>query len=141
MNNAMRERKAVREDLFQQFVEWQIKKDDFETLIDEAVEALSPAQLIDEYPLNRMSEENQSWLKEVIHILYMERTGIKTTVGEIREKFNYISEFHALLLKILKGENDELKKKAGKQPFEGFYKELQKFSKMISSLPHEVQVV
>ena len=131
----------VRKDIEKQFAEFKKKKADFGTLINEAVEALSPAQLLDEYPLIRMSSENKEWLGEVIHALYCERTGIREIVKALTEKFRSICEAHTLLSRILKGENDVLLKLAGEHPFKSYYKHIQELSRMISSLPHEVQVV
>lgn len=141
LDNAIVEKEQVRADIIEQFIDWQNQKEDFEALINDTKDALSPAQIIDEYPLNRMSEENKAWLKEVVHALYLERTGIKGTAKKLKKNLNTISEFHALLSKIIKGENNGLRQKAGNRPFERFHKEVQEFSKMISSLPHEVQVV
>lgn len=134
-------RASVSEDILEQFTGWKDKTEDMHKLINEAVYALSPAQLLDEYPLNRMAEENKKWLKEVVHSLYVERTGMKETSEKLTEKFSIVSELYAFLLRILKGENNGLRQKAGEPPFKRFYNEVQEFSKVISSLPHEVQVV
>ena len=141
MDNALAENKPVRADIIEQFTDWKTKINDIEKLIDETVEALSPAQLIDEYPLNRMAEDNKAWLGEVVHALYIERTGIKAMIRELGEKLDSISELFSLLARILKGENSELRDKAREHPFQRFHKKIQEFSKLISALPHEVKVI
>lgn len=141
LDDAVVENEQARADIIEQFIDWQNKERDFEVLIDEAKDALSPAQLIDEYPLNRMSEENKAWLKELVHALYVERTGIKEMSNRLGEKLDSISQLFSLLSRVLKGENSELRGKAGKHPFQRFHKEIQEFSRMISALPHEAQVV
>lgn len=141
LDNIIESHKDIREDIIEQFVELQNRVVDFEALIDGTVDSLSPAQLLDEYPLDRMSEENRKWLSEVVHALYCDRTGIKKKIAEIKKKFNSVQDMYLLLAKLLKGKNGGLLEKAGKQPFMKFRFEIQEFSIMLSSLPHQVQIV
>lgn len=140
MDGSIKGKRAVRSDIFKQFAVWQAKEDDFKVLIEETVDALSPKQLLDEHPLNRMSEENKAWLGELIHALYLERAAIKDKISELNIKFASISETYPILMRLLNGENDELRKRAGDRPIKRFYEDLKEFSRMISLLPHEVQV-
>lgn len=140
MDVSIKGKRAVRSDIFKQFAVWQAKEQDFKVLVEETVDALSPKQLLDEYPLNRMSEENKAWLGELIHALYLERTKIKDKISELNVKFASISETHPILMRLLKGENDELRKRAGEQPIKRFYEDLKEFSRMLSLLPHGVLV-
>ncbi len=140
MDGSIKGKRAVRADIFKQFVVWQTKEHDFKVLIEETVDALSPKQLLDEHPLNRMSEKNKTWLGELIHALYLERAEIKNKISELNVKFAAISETHAILTRLLKGENNELRKSSGDWPIKRFYEDLREFSRMISLLPHEVQV-
>jgi hypothetical protein len=141
MDELMKAGKLPREDIQVQFIDWQRKENDFAFLINESIESLNPAQLVDEYPLNLMADENRLWLKEVVHVLYIERTGMTEKVAKLKEKLKLISDVHKLLSRILNGENNELNAKAGENPFTRFFQEVQEFGKMISCLPHEVQVV
>jgi len=140
MDESIKGKRVVRADIFKQFAVWQDKEHDFKVLIAETVDALSPKQLLDEHPLNRMSGENKTWLGELIHALYIERAKIKDKINELNSKFASIAESHTILMRLLKGENNELRKRAGDWPIKRFYENLKEFSRMISLLPHEVQV-
>ncbi len=125
-----------REDVLEQLLRWESKRSDFEKFIDNSIEALSPRQLLYAPPLNRMSEENKEWLGEVIHILYLSRTDIKNKVLELRSKVDEIDKIvyliaHRLRDKIVAGES------TGEKIVSTFIE----FSKEISELPHEIQVV
>jgi hypothetical protein len=88
-----------------------------------------------------MAEDYKVWLKEVVDGLYLERTRMKEINRKLGEKFRSIAELFSLLSRMLMGLNSELKDKAGERPFQRFHKEIQELSRMISFLPHEVQVV
>ena len=141
MTGIVKENKTPREDILSQFLDWSKRAADFEIFMGGAESALSPAQLFEEDPLISMRGENSLWLRAVLHALYAQRTGIIDTIEKLRARFVFISGLHNMLTKILNGGNDDLQEKAGPHPFERLYKEIQEFSKMISSLPHEVQVV
>lgn len=138
MDETIREGKSIREDVLKQIVVWQSKEQDFRRMIDETVDALSPAQLLNEYPLNRMAKEDKAWLKDVVHALYLARTGIEQKVEEIRLRLNRLSEMYDQLINIIAGRS---KIKQNDKPFKQFHQEILEFSAMISALPHEVQVV
>lgn len=140
MDGSIKGKRAVRADIFKQFAVWKVKEHDFKVLIEETVDALSPKQLLDKHPLNLMSVENKTWLGELIHALYLERTKINDKISEWNVKFASICETHVILLRLLKGENDDLRKRAGERPIKRFYEDLKDFSLTISLLPHEVQV-
>lgn len=141
MDRGIIEKKLIRADILKKFDAWQAKEPDFEALINEAVFALSPKQLLDEHPLSRMPDDDKAWLGDVIHALYLERTKMQDKLVELAGMLSSICLTHALLKKLLQGENGELREKAGERPVKRFYGEMREFSRVISSLPHEVQVV
>lgn len=141
LDNIIESHKPVREDVSAQFIEFQNRVADFKSLIDAAVDSLSPAQLLDEYPLNRMSAENRKWLSEIVQVIYCERTGIKKEVVEMKEKLNLIHDMHMLLSSLLKGKNGGLQEKAGRRPFMKYRFEMQEFSMMLASLPNKIQAI
>lgn len=138
IDEALRDEKSIREDILKQIVVWRAKERDFILLLDETIDALSPAQLLDEYPLNRMDEEDKVWLREVVHALYLARTGMEQKVDEIRARLVKLFGMHGQLMNIIDGKS---KLKRSDQPFKQFHREILEFSAMISALPHEVQVV
>jgi hypothetical protein len=124
-----------------QFISFRDMKERLRMLISSTVEALSPRQLVDEYPLNNMAEDHKIWLKEVIHALYCDRTGIKKTVDELQTLFESICEQHSRLLGLLEGKDQYIECKSDAAPFTNFRNEVTKLSRMISNLPEEIQVI
>ncbi len=127
---------ADRDDVLEQLLQWESKRDTFTRLIDNSEEALSPRQLLAEPPLDRMSEENKEWLGEVIHALFCARTGIENKVLELKLKIDEIDKIVDSIAHTLKGER-ESEKSTGDRIILIF----SNFSKEISELPHEIQVV
>ncbi len=125
-----------RNDILEQLLQWKKKRNIFKRLIDNAEEALSPRQLLYEPPLDRMSDENKEWLGEVIHALYLARTGIENKVLELRLKIDEIDKIVDSIAHALKGEM-ESDDSSGERIILLF----SDFSKKISELPHEIQVV
>lgn len=121
-----------RDDVKEQFIEWQEKSKMFKTLIDECEEALSPHQLLYEPPLDSMSQEDKDWLGKVIHALYLERTHIKESVASLKL---LLAETDAAFTAIMQGGSDK------PSPVVYFMDTLTKFSAAISKLPHTIQVV
>ena len=141
LNDVLVLKQSARVDILDQLFEWEDKKVELIELIDATVEALSPRQLVDEHPLNVMPEESKTWLKEILHALYLERTHIEDTVASIRNMFDAVCAMHTKLMCLLNGENGALRVELGDAPFTKFRDMVQEFSKMISALPHEVQVI
>lgn len=133
-------KEAVPDDVVSQFKAWQEKQKDFDVLINAAEEALSPRQLVDEYPLSKMREDSKAWLKEVIHILYCERTKIKDKVKDLQKQYQRICERHLVLMGILNGDRN-LTMQANDRLFTEFRVMVVAFSNTISSLPTEIQVL
>lgn len=141
LDDAVKSCSAIREDVVEQFFEFKYRTIDLENLIDETVTSLSPAQLVEEYPLCNMDGDNKKWLAEVIHTLYCKRTGIEKKVEEIKFKLLSIKDLYNLLVLIVNGKSGGLLEKAGEKPFIKLRFEIQELSMMITSLPHEVQIV
>jgi len=125
-----------KEDVLEQLLQWNEKRDAFKRLIDNAEEALSPRQLLTEPPLDRMSGENKEWLADVIQVLYLARTNIKNKVLELELKIDEIDKIVDTIAHVLKGEM-ESNDSRGERVISAFTD----FSKEISELPHEIQVV
>lgn len=123
-------------DILEQLLQWKKKREAFQTLINECETALSPRQLLYEPPLDRMSEENKEWLGEVIHALYCARTGIADTVVRLQSMLYEVDKCVDTAAKRLRGENG-IKDFTGEMLILAF----SNFSKEISELPHEIQVV
>lgn len=140
LDNHMKKRGMLRKDVFDQWQQWQMRQRDLGIFCDEAVNALSPAQFIDEYPLNGMSEDSKKWLKEVVHNIYLARTVIVERIAKLKERMLFITDMHLRLSEVLSRETEAtiLPKDI---TFQRFYEEVLCFSKMISDLPHEVQVL
>lgn len=131
---------AAEEDVLNQFLEFQNRKEGIETFLEEAVAALSPAQLLEEFPLKGMKPDQKEWLGPVVHALYLARTGIEERIDRVRENFYLLEETHRLLAEILKGSDGELMGKTGERPFMAYLAQVREFSAMISSLPHGIQI-
>lgn len=141
LDGALIGNEKIREDILSQFSEWGDKKSEILGLINETVENLSPRQLLDEHPLTVIPEESKVWLKEVVHALYLERTHIEDSVVDLKKRFDDICDIHTKLMRLLKGENGALRAEVGDAPFKRFRDMVQEFSRRISALPHEVQVI
>lgn len=98
--------------------------------------ALSPQQLLNEPPLNTMSDDNKEWLGEVIHALFCARTGIKDKTVNLQRKIDDIDGIVKIVERRLRGEN-ETKGFMADEIISAFVD----FSREISDLPHEIQVV
>ena len=125
-----------REDVLEQLLQWENKRDAFKRFIDNSEEALSPKQLLYEPPLNRMTEENKEWLGEVIHALFLARTGIKNKASEFRVKMDEIDKIVDTIARALRVEAESADS-TGEKIISTFIE----FSGEISDLPHEIQVV
>lgn len=127
---------ADRDDVLEQLLQWKKKREAFQTFFNECETALSPCQLLNEPPLNKMSDDNKEWLGEVIHALYCVRTGIREKIQSLQRDIDKVDEIVTAAEKRLKGE-DEAKEVMGDKIISAFVD----FSKEISALPHEIQVV
>lgn len=123
-------------DVLVQLLQWSSKKESFQKLINECEDALSPQQLLHEPPLDSMSDENKEWLGEVIHALFCIRTGIKDKTINLQREIDDIDGIVKIVEQRLRGEN-ETKSSIGDKIISKFVN----FSKEISELPHEIQVV
>lgn len=121
-----------REDIKEQMLEWNEKKELFRKLLNSCEEALSPCQLFYEPPLKSMSKEDKEWLGEVIHGLYIIRTRIRETVSKLKEIFDEADKAFENLLQN-RSEESSLAK--------FFMDKLTELSKELSKLPHGIQVV
>jgi len=124
------------EDVLKQLLQWKTKRHAFVTFINSLEEALSPMQLLHEPPLNRMKEEDKNWLGEVIHSLYLARTGIKDKISELKEKMMEIDE---IVDSVAESLIDRIE--SGYPRGESIISAFNQLSKEISKLPHEIQVV
>ena len=124
------------EDILEQLLQWKKKKEAFQTFINECETALSPRQLLYEPPLDKMSEEDKEWLGEVIHALYCARTGIADKVVRLQSMLHEVDKCVDIAAEKLQGEN-------GIKDFtdEMLILAFSNFSKAISELRHEIQVV
>ena len=125
-----------RDDVLEQLLQWENKRDAFKRFIDNSEEALSPKQLLYEPPLNRMTKENKEWLGEVIHALFLTRTGIKNKALELRVKMDEIDKIVDTIARVLRVETESADS-TGEKIISIFIE----FSREISDLPHEIQVV
>ncbi len=125
-----------RVDVLEQLLQWESKRGSFNDLISNAEEALSPRQLLYEPPIDRMSEENKEWLGDVIHALFCARTSIGNKMLELKLKMDEIDKIVDTITRALRGEM-ESDDSRGEKVISIF----SDFSKEISELPHEIQVV
>jgi hypothetical protein len=125
-----------RNDVLKQLSQWKNKKETFQVLINECEMSLSPQQLLNEPPLDSMSDENKEWLGDVIHALFCERTGIKDKVLNLQRNINKVDDIVNAVEQMLSGKN-ETKGSMGERIISTFIT----FSRAISELPHEIPVV
>lgn len=121
-----------RKEIKEQMLEWREKRELFTELINTGEEALSPRQLLYESPLNNMPARNREWLGEVIHGLYIQRMHIMETMSRLQEIFDEADEAFENLLH---------GRAVVPSPAKAFLEKLTEFSKAISKLPHNIQVV
>jgi len=127
---------ANKDDVLEQLLQWKNKKDAFQILINNCEDALSPQQLLNEPPLTSMSDENKEWLGDVIHALFSARTGIKDKTQKLRRDIDKADEIVKIVEQRLRGENGT-NEAMGEKIISAFVD----FSREISELPHEIQVV
>lgn len=117
-----------------QLGQWKEKRSRFDDLIENAVDALSPAQLLDKAPLNKLPEPDKKWLRSLIHELYLKRTNIKTTMAKIK---TLQKDIDRRVDRTIKGMNNP-----GKEvDFPGLYHAVKEFHNKISRLPKRIQVI
>ena len=126
-----------KEDVLDQLLQWKSKRDLFRDFLDCAEEALSPRQLLYKPPLEIMSEENKEWLGEVIHALFCSRTHIKDKVLQLQTAMNEIDSVIDNISYTLKKGEKTSENNSGERVITLFVN----FSRAISQLPHEIQVV
>ena len=97
---------SERNDVLEQLLQWKNKKENFQILINECEEALSPQQLLNEPPLNTMSDDNKEGLGEVIHALFCERTGIKDKTVDLQRRIDEVDEIVKIAERGLRSENE-----------------------------------
>jgi len=123
-------------DVLEQLMQWNSKKEPFQILINDCEVALSPQQLLNEPPLDSVSDENKEWLGDVIHALFCARTNIKDKTQNLQRNIDKVDEIVNTVERGLRGEN-ETRESMGDEIISAFVD----FSEEISELPHEIQVV
>lgn len=119
----------------QQLFQWRTKRGSFEELLENALDAFSPRQLVDEPPLLNMREEDRKWLGEVIHTLYLERSAMQERVEKSKRLLKEVDKVIGVAETMVQtgvvehSINSDLVINAIKD-----------FSKAISELPHEIQL-
>jgi|GEM_PF-5212008 len=140
LEGSLRRSEKVRLDVKEQFAEWKEKEGEFRLFFQTAVDALSPAQLLDEPPLCQMTHENRTWLKELVHALFVVNSQIEKRAELLSAEMEKISVTQSLLMQIISME-DNLLLEQNDVSFVSFRDSVLEFSRKISDLPHEVQVV
>lgn len=141
LDDSLYKRKIIRQDIVDEFFEFKSQMKRFDQLFKEAMEALSPRQLLNNYPLNKMTSDNKDWIGELVHALYLNKTNIVETIDRLNKQLSFLYDYHSLLYRLLEGEKDQLMKEIKTSSFKTFLSLMQDFSKNISALPHEVQTI
>lgn len=124
------------DNILQKLLTWRKKMASFSILITEAVEALSPKQLVEAPPLIMLSVEDRLWLGEVVHALYCERTRIEDEISSVQEKMQAADNMITKISKSLRKQSIVTDSDKDK-----LFSTLEEFSNSISALPHRIQVV
>ncbi len=123
------------DDILDQLLEWQNRHSKFLKFIEDAVEALSPRQLLNTPPLSNLCEEDRVWIGDLVHSIYLQKTQINSTIKNLIKAFNKVDSLVNIVVSNLQGEHFAETDKCG----EKLLNEIIVLSKQISALPNSIQ--
>ena len=127
---------ADKENVLGQLLSWNTKRQSLLNLILNAEEALSPRQLLTEFPLNRLPESEIKWLSAVVHSVYLKQSSILLAVEQLKTTFKEVEVLIELAAAQLKGEIAILHETCGDE----LLQKVLELSAQISALPHTIQI-
>lgn len=123
-------------DVLDQLLSWNTKKTAISDFINDADLSLSPRQLLNESPLDRLPEREKKSLAEVVHALFLQQSSISVTVSMLNKSFNEVDYMVALAAAHMKGELSSPSKSCG----DDLLQKVLELSALISALPHSIQI-
>jgi len=125
----------LKQDILDRLMQWDSRRLDLISLMSSAPEALSPRQLLCRPPLDKMDEGNKEWLGELIHELYLARSGIAHKVNGI---YNLIVRCD----KLVSVAKDQIMKEdcVPLLTADKLLYEFKLLSRKISDLPHQIEL-
>ena len=123
--------------------EWEEKESSFIQLVDGLVDALSPKQCFAEYPLNELEESDKMFLSDVVHKLYLQRTGIRIKQRSLQKSVAEVSQAIAAVRSCYDPDNGDTATMGNlsTHPVQQLLAACEKMSRQISSLPRFIQVI
>lgn len=85
------------------FREWANQRSEARTLLEQFEEEMSPANLLDRWPLVRLSDRHRRWLSSVIHVAWKARTGHGPVLQDIEASLDAANAVFDKLSEELRG--------------------------------------
>ena len=125
------------------FPQWEDRYPGCRRVVDDAVDALSPRQLFDSPPLSGCGDDVKRWLPDLIHALFLVRTGIRRLTAEAEQALSKAQERYVSLSAGLDGKTpvglEQLREQI--EDWQQFERAVKAFSNLVAKLPHRIQVV
>lgn len=116
--------------------EWTRVRAEFEDLLDDADEALSPVQILREALFSSLDPESLDWLKEVTEECFRRRSGVPEQVEHARLALCQFDGHHRRVLRLLGQKNTTL----AESDWAGLESSAKKLQSAISDLPRALVV-
>jgi hypothetical protein len=123
---------------------WGRQRQDFESLLDDAEESLSPQRLFDDPPLSNAAPETLTWLPGLTHVLWLARHPIKQRLAEAHAALQKVEATYKCISQELTGNGRRVSLgplQATRPTFVEFSGALRALSHTITALPQKILVV
>lgn len=117
---------------------WEKRHPEMENLLNTAEARLSPRSLFDKVPLVHCPPDHKSWLKPLIHGLWLVRYGVRTKVSEAHGLLSDADRSHGELKMVIKEQRASASITAALEAFTDIVKQL---SRLLSSFPDKMVTV
>lgn len=132
--------RALAEDLLR----WQDRRGDVVSLLERFETEMTPALLLGRAPLSRCSEETKSWLRPLVHELWLRREAIDKRIAAAMRAWRECDRVYRLLQDALEALSEtpaEEGFQALESPLNVFTAACEELAAAISALPREIQCV
>lgn len=124
------------------FTEWRDHREDAHWLIDDFIDEMSPRRLFEDPPLSRCSDEMKFWLKDLVHLLWLNRYPIHSWLLAAKKGLEKADqEFQVITHNLGKNSRIEIGRVIEQLPaFRNFRESCLELSKAFSNLPGDYLV-
>lgn len=123
---------------------WPTKHNEAASLIQDFAIEMSPKTLFETYPLSNCDEDTKSWLREVVHQLWLNRFSVNKLVTDANASLNAVSRAYERLVAALQSCEDLTKAREMRlfrKQFDDYRVACERLGSAIEKFPGEILVV